>query len=401
MELLIIGASARAAAGSALRGGLCPVAVDAFGDVDLVRRCPADRCADYPSRLPDAVAGLPRLPFLYTGALENRPDILTSVARHHELLGNGPAELRRVRDPFELARALRRGGFSVPDALPATLPVPPGRGRFLRKPVASRGGHGIQFARRRGTAAAEHPATPAYYWQQYVPGPSFAAIYLAGGGRTLLVGVTRQWSGRERAGLGAAAFAYAGSCTCRRWPCPASDLHALGEFLAGQFHLRGLFGVDFILNRRRIWTVEVNPRYTASCELLERQHGISLVAWHVEACRSGRLPRHVPAGVTRRLLGKAIVVAPEPLAISPAFVDACWNVNARRAWPPVADIPPTNSVVPAGAPLVTVYATARRQMDVWLRLRNRREAILRLAAGNEPSPDAPGGSPSPRITGRP
>ena len=49
-HLLIVGASARAAAFSALRAGLRPWCADLFGDDDLRARCFAQRCdsANYP-----------------------------------------------------------------------------------------------------------------------------------------------------------------------------------------------------------------------------------------------------------------------------------------------------------------------------------------------------------------
>src|SRR5206468_8888687 len=74
-SVLILGASARAAAFSARRAGLAPWCADLFADADLRRLCPVRRIdvADYPAGLVTALADAPPGPVLYTGALENYP----------------------------------------------------------------------------------------------------------------------------------------------------------------------------------------------------------------------------------------------------------------------------------------------------------------------------------------
>src|SRR3974377_992463 len=74
VDVLIVGASARAAAFSALRAGMLPGAVDRFGDRDphAVARCvrgPPEACAE---ALLEAADDFPACPWLYTGGLENR-----------------------------------------------------------------------------------------------------------------------------------------------------------------------------------------------------------------------------------------------------------------------------------------------------------------------------------------
>ena len=51
-------------------------------------------------------------------------------------------------------------------------------------------------------------------------------------------------------------------------------LDKLGTVLAQAFRLVGLFGVDGVLDAERFWPVEVNPRYTASVEVLEGATGL-------------------------------------------------------------------------------------------------------------------------------
>ena len=111
--ILIVGASARAAAMSARRGGLNPWAADMFGDQDLRACCPVERIDDYPNGLERVLAAAPAGPWMYTGALENYPDLVDRMAALRPLYGIGGESLRAVRDPQRLAAAVRAAGFAV------------------------------------------------------------------------------------------------------------------------------------------------------------------------------------------------------------------------------------------------------------------------------------------------
>ncbi|HKB02483.1 MAG TPA: hypothetical protein VKD90_09695, partial [Gemmataceae bacterium] len=82
-RLLIVGASARAAAASARRAGFDPWCADLFGDADLARlapdsvRCPADKS---PAGLIDTLRDAPPGPLIYTGGLENHPKLVRALA---------------------------------------------------------------------------------------------------------------------------------------------------------------------------------------------------------------------------------------------------------------------------------------------------------------------------------
>ncbi len=74
-HLLIFGASARAAAFSALRAKLLPWCADLFSDRDLQACCPSIRvpAASYPHAFVKLAAEDLRGPWMYTGGLENYP----------------------------------------------------------------------------------------------------------------------------------------------------------------------------------------------------------------------------------------------------------------------------------------------------------------------------------------
>src|SRR5260370_33050866 len=84
-EVILLGASTRAAAGSARRAGWTPWCADLFAEAGLQaiatgRKGPIDA---YPLGLVDALAEAPQAPVTYTGALVNRPDLLACIDRPH------------------------------------------------------------------------------------------------------------------------------------------------------------------------------------------------------------------------------------------------------------------------------------------------------------------------------
>src|SRR6266481_3262332 len=103
-SLIVLGASARAAAFSARRAGFQPYAIDLFADRDLAAICPAEKIRRYPYDFLVSLAAAPRAPWIYTGGLENFPRLVDLLATLRPLLGNPGSVLRQVRDPLRLAR---------------------------------------------------------------------------------------------------------------------------------------------------------------------------------------------------------------------------------------------------------------------------------------------------------
>ncbi len=359
--LLIVGASVRAAAQSARRAGWQELLLfDQFQDRDLpsghrggrlenLNLWPEDR-----SEISEARA------WMYTGALENRPDVVQRISRGVPLIGCPRESLLRVRDPGQLAEALRAADLPYAEVLLAGSDL--SKGSWLRKPRKSAAGRGIWFVDDPQKAFTD----PDVYYQRYICGTPCAGAFLAAGRTTCLLGVTQQLIGDPR--FGAAGFQYAGSVG----PISlTSEQHEqwqrIGSTLTGAFGLQGLFGVDALDTGERIVPVEVNPRYTASMELMEFSWKWPMVAWHVRACRNESLPvRQVPNADS--CCGKAIVFALQPgewTARCARWIDA-WN--ASDAWPAVADIPRIGTPVSPGLPILTVFARGAATQEVSDRL---------------------------------
>jgi predicted ATP-grasp superfamily ATP-dependent carboligase len=356
--LLIVGASARAAAQSAARGRFVVTCADLFADADTQRCAAARQVRRYPGELPAIAAESRAALAMYTGGLENHASIVDAIGRACTLVGNRGPVLRRVRDPVRLHHALRDAGCATPDTR-RRPPAGDACGDWLRKPIRSSGGAHVG----RQAIATADPGNP-WYYQRFVPGVAHAGSYLATPAACYLLGVTRQLTGCHW--LGAREFLYSGSVG--PLPLPAEERAEwlrIGQCLARRFRLRGLFGVDGVLHQQTVWTLEVNPRYTASMELIERHLGVSLVDWHVRACQ-GQLapPRLEPRAPPAVLYGKAIVYARRECLVSPELTKWILSRGGNGTWPVFADIPRPGVVIPAGRPAVTVLAGGRDPADV-------------------------------------
>ncbi len=350
-NLLLFGASTRAAAFSALRAGLRPWCFDLFADADLQAHCPVMRLRGrYPQGFLDLIEVDVPGPWLYTGGLENWPALVGRMARCRPLWGNDESTLQRIRSPQVWTRTVKDAGLPVPDCR-LSPPDQQDLSCWLVKPLRGAGGAKIRFWNQ-----GEMPGKK-YFLQEYIEGQPVSALFTAIDGQAQLLGVTQQLVGEPW--LHAAAFSYCGSVG------PLSlnarlhqQLLRLGEILTISFGLRGLFGVDGVLCGDDFYPVEINPRYTASVEVLEWALDLRALAWH----RRAFVPTVLSAlpVVPSRIIGKAILFAQGSMVFPK---DGPWREavcgNSTLDQPPwYADVPHPGERLEAGRPVLTFFAQA-------------------------------------------
>jgi uncharacterized protein len=203
-------------------------------------------------------------------------------------------------------------------------------------------------------------------------------VFVAAGGRAALIGATRQVVGRDMSL--ALPFLYVGSIgPLLLSQSQAARLSALGNVLAERFGIVGLFNIDFVRRHDRLWVLEVNPRYSASMEIIERVYNMKLIEWHLQACELGTLPSVVRPAVVRHA-GKMVVYARASGGVPLALDDVAreWNGDPQR--PGLADLPRIGEALHAGQPVVTVLAEGNSWLAVEEQLRRRAAEIERLLA---------------------
>jgi len=392
-RLLLLGASVRALAASVLRsrrardrhpGDL--LLLDFFADDDLARRPrvrfpgpgglarPRSTAALGRAALALAAGGEAWGGLLFTGGLENHPGLLRLLARHAPILGNDPRAVARVRDPAQLAGVLEREGLL--HAGVSALETAPADGRWLLKRRRGAGGSGVREAppgeRRR----------PGEFLQARLDGAAGSIAFVAGGGEARLLGATTlldaTGSDAAIAALAAPPFRYAGNIAGPMDAMlPPEALRLLARAasrITARFELCGLNGIDYVLTDRGPVVLEVNPRFTASMEILEECRGESFIDRHLEAL-DGALSSAAPPASAYAAPGspepeaaatdwraKGILYADRPLVAPDP--DLLVPLGAR-------DRPRRGETFEPGRPLCTLVVTGTGASDCRRRLAER------------------------------
>jgi predicted ATP-grasp superfamily ATP-dependent carboligase len=355
MRIVIVGVSTRAVAESAVRGGYQVCTVDYFGDRDqkaLVENYSLLRDFNLPFSAYGLLEASRRLEFnsaMYISNLENHPKVVAELARKSCLLGNAPDVLDQVRDWRQLRQSCTEEG------IPCAVTFLPGEeknavpeSRWLRKPVRSGGGHNIRFW-------DGEPLDEAHVLQEYMEGRPASVAFVADGKRSVVIGLSEQLIGWPE--MGARQFVWCGSLLPLR--LDAEDRAAFLETvesmvarLTRRFGLRGVNGLDLVVANDSDgcpcpFLVEVNPRYTASMELVEIAHGLNIFSLHLEAM-AGQLPKFsLGQHLEGHFIGKGIVFARRTLTVP----EAMGGVEQGRR-----DIPFPGDRIMAARPVCTVLA---------------------------------------------
>jgi predicted ATP-grasp superfamily ATP-dependent carboligase len=313
---------------------------------------------------------------VYASGPENHSAGLNFWEERGLLFGNKVAVLEQVRNPWKLQQALAEIGVAMPGFYRLNDWETDTQGKIrLLKPLDGGGGRGVRvLPQEKDTvqgfiSGLQEPAR--YIVQDYISGIPASVTFLADGQRTEVLGTSRQLTVRQ----GANSFIYAGNIVPFDTSL-VSGTSALGTLdvleeslwricshLSTVFRLRGINTLDFVINSKGIWVLEVNPRWSASVELIERWRGKRLFARHFAACRTsqrslpldrdeGRLNRNRPG-----FWGKRIVYAQSSFQVK-------WGLDLSYLFEQgVRDIPVAGTKIEKGEPICTVLSSAAAASD--------------------------------------
>lgn len=353
--LLIISRSGRALAVSARRAGYACAVIDAYLDSDTRAtseagwHCPATFSRGTLQPLLSAwrqqTTGGCRI--LAGSGFEHDPGLLDWLREFGDIVAVSAATVALLKDPARFFPLLDRLG--IPHPRVALTAEAAGPGDWLSKKPGSEGGIGV----RPWTPAQPLPA--GCYLQERLAGEPASVVFLADGHDSRLIGFN--WC--RLSGLGD--WQFGGAIRWQPQPVLARSLKETVQTLVSATGLRGLCGMDILLQADGFQVLEVNPRPPASFELHEG--GNSLVAAHIAAC-DGRLTDWQPP--VHGSPGKRIVFVPARLTISAGFMWPDWT----------ADRPVAGTVLERGEPLCTIFAWAASPEACRERLRRRRHQLL-------------------------
>ncbi|MDH3637157.1 MAG: ATP-grasp domain-containing protein [Gammaproteobacteria bacterium] len=336
--LLVVAASARTLARSAVRADRNVTAIDGFGDLDTRRSAHRYRYVALGPQGFDRttlIQTLNRHPghtLVYGGGLEWTPDLLVGLRNDIEVAGNAPEVLQTLTDAERLFAELTRLVIPYPEVRHSP---PNDDGAWLSKRAAACGGGHVRWWQ------AGEPHDAGRYFQRYAAGTPYSVVFLANRHAFRVVGWNTLLGPDERLG-----FRYRGAIN-RADALDARariEVHGWIHRLVMTLGLVGLNGIDFVLTTQGPLLIDLNARPPATMSLYDPEYPHGLVQAHIEA-GWGILPT---TPQTHPVRAHEVVPAPRRLTIPAGF---CWP-----DW--CADIPAAGTRVPESAPVCSVLARA-------------------------------------------
>lgn len=369
-DVVIIGASTRAAAAMCRRAGLIPACFDQYGDSDLQQIAAQVTLTDFhadglPGVAPEVFASrLESSCWFYTGPLENHPAWIGRAALNTQLFGNSSEVIQSVRNLQLLERVCSKFEHFIKIPETRAFDDRPGSalGKWLWKPFHSSGGWTVRKARKQISIKHDllkKPESSQGYWQRRINGPTFGVTLASDCKVAKVLGVCRSLRGAPQR-----PFAYGGSTgpvNSSRFQHFIEHLQPVASLISGHSQLRGLWNMDVVFEpRHKQWyLLEINPRPSASMEVLELAVQKSLMQIHMAIFRNDNSWMHLAddfanlSTLVNRPVFKKIIYRTNPLSTSECRRERRF-VRSFELWPEtsyIADFPANDVRIAAGLPL--------------------------------------------------
>jgi len=356
---------------SATKAGYKVYTVDYFGDQDLKRVCHESlsivkqtlgvTCGQLstnfnPEALLQLTMGLLKkntidVTLLSTG-LDDSPDVLFELNDMIPILGNCPHVIKRIRDKMKFFQELERLEIPHPEtAMAENFEEARKKAKDIGYPVLvkpSKGFGGVGIRKAQGPKelkqAFQHASLidEKVLIQEYISGTPASVSLISSNNETITLTLNEQLLGVNELGQ-EEPFGYCGNVvplvTTRS---VMNRCKNTTERITSHFGLIGSNGIDFVISKEGIpYVVEVNPRFQATLECVERVLGINMVEAHMKACLQGILPIIVKK--TAVFCTRLILFAPQRSIIPDLSV-----------FEEVRDIPIPEVIIEKGEPVCSI-----------------------------------------------
>ena len=359
--VLIVARSGRQLAEAARAGGYEPLVVDFFGDLDTAAACrtnivlrPRSNLGFDAASLLDALHRIRThhgpMPLVWGSGFESQPHLLAALAQTWTIKGCTVNTLFAVNDPRRFNHTLTAMQLRPPQL--ASGEVPP-NGQWLVKPRGSCGGFGVSTpGARRFTGQRE-------YFQVKRTGVHLSAALMAAPRSVSVLGVCEALNLQPQAGQ---PYRFSGAIAAPVWfKRLRNELTQIAEKLHTAFTLRGLCGIDFVVDSSgRIALIELNARPTATFDLLAQPDRVFQAHMDADTQPYGLLAKH---GQVRAM---AVCYAEHPITVSKTLNWPSW----------VADRPQVGTRLATGMPACTISAAALTLQDTRRILESRFEKLI-------------------------
>ncbi|WP_455277579.1 ATP-grasp domain-containing protein [[Eubacterium] cellulosolvens] len=240
---------------------------------------------------------------LLASGLDDEGQLLQSLHDLVPILGNEPAKIEKVRNRHHFFNELRKLKIQFPETkfvnnLHEGLLASRDIGfPLVIKPTKGYGGIGIRMCEERKDLQDFLNDKPDDEWiiQEFIAGTPASVSIIADGSNSKILTLNEQLLKVEEFGQ-KEEFRFTGNIV----PLEATEdllqrCEELTNKIVSKFELKGSNGIDLIITDRsdEINIIEVNPRFQATLECIERYLGVNLVDLHLKACNQEELPTNL------------------------------------------------------------------------------------------------------------
>lgn len=338
VPVLIFAQSGRYLAESATQAGHTVWVADCYGDIDTQNI--SDRWQKLPpfSELDNA-----HLLKLLTHLANGQNCVLicgSGIEKYFPILDHLPANINHIGNNSKTIQHLKKPQLFFSLLTQYDLPFP--TTQFYRPKIIDgwlfkeNSGLGGTHIRQLSMLDSESEG----YYQLHIVGNSGSVLFLANGHQTQLLSINKQIiSGSKTIPFQLAAI---------ETPLKISQSHHQTlnkaiEIITQETGLVGLNSLDFIIdNNEQLFILEINPRPSASSELIANQH---LFQWHLQACQ-GILPEDISIS-SDKSVGLYYVYAPYRL-----------KIPTNLSWPSQShDHPHPDTIIEPNQPICSLLIT--------------------------------------------
>ncbi len=278
--IILLALSARILAESAARAGWRPITIDLFADSDVQALGQTIKVAANDlgfsknallATIQRVCANGSRPKLVYGGGIDSDWEILKSIAKYTQIIGNTPETLRIINTPQVFFPLLTSLDILHPET---RMDRPGDTAEWLLKFPGSEGGKGIY------SASDELRDPSAGYFQRRLKGPSLSALFLANGHQCQILGFNTQtvrYVGEQQ-------FFFSGIISAADLiPSQQQQVADYLEKLVKSASIKGMGSIDFMLEGGNCKVLEVNPRPPASLALYDEDYPDGLLNAHINA----------------------------------------------------------------------------------------------------------------------
>lgn len=362
LPILIFAHSGRFMAQSATQAGYRVWVADCFGDQDTL-----DIAERWQQLVPIAQLSEKRILrvlstlsqgencLLICGSgIEQHYPLLNNLPANITLLGNSASSIHAVRTPTLFFKLLNQLEISYPD----TLFKPPSGNEWLAKSFSGLGGIHIQYLKN------HHQADKCYY-QRYVVGKSGSGLFVANGKKAQLLSINQHYLQPSESSpfrLGSITTPWMNAKPHQK------QLELAINKVALKAGLRGFNSIDFIISDQdQLLILEINPRISASAELLNNQ--LPIFQYHIDAC-NGFLTD--------------IIIESAAATLSYLYADSDVISPVNMDWPEKChDIPRAGEVIAMDDPICSLTFHGKTTGSFQQQFKQARQQIISQLRGED------------------